>query len=940
MDSGDSPPFGAALKRHRLAAGLTHEALAERAGLSARAISDLERGVARAPRPASLRLLADALGLAAEARAALAAAARPATRAGAPAAPERRHDLPAPLSSFVGREREVAAVREALAGARLLTLTGPGGIGKTRLAVEAVGGLDGYPDGVWLVALAPLDDPASVAPTITAALGVRETGPRPPAGTLAAHLRGRRLLLVLDNCEHLLEGVAPLVADLLAAAPGLRVLATSRSPLRITGEREVVVPPLPYPDPRRPTPLAEVVRFPAVRLFAERARSAQSDFAVTEENAAAVADVCARLDGLPLALELAAARSKLLPPAALLDRQDARLPLLTGGPRDAPARHRTLRAALAWSHDLLAPEERELFRRLAVCAGGFDLAAAEAVCAAGDGLEGPPPGAVLDRLATLVDQSLVQRQSGTGGASGAPRLVLLETVREYALECLEASAEAEPVRRAHALHFLELAERAEPALRGAPDQTVWLDQLEGEHDNLREALSWAVGSTAPEGVPLGLRLAGALARFWAVRGHAREGYRWLEALLARSGEAGGAPPPVPVPVRAKALWAAGFLAGLHGGDLAAARSRLEAALAGFRQTDDAWALAETLRHLGGVLGYLSDPTARARLEESLALFEAAGDGWGRAWALKYLADASWRQGEHSLARARLEEALVLFRARQDRRGTAWTLHDLGRVAAHQGDSALERHRNEEALALFQQLGDSDGVASTLADLGDAAAGRGEHRRAAALFRGSLDASRGQGSWQRSLECLAGVAGLAARAGQPVRAARLLGAVAAAYDALGVVERGVGRRAAGPAAAAARAAAGEPAFAAGWARGRALTREQALAEASEVLALARSGLAPPEAGGLPAGDAVDAPGAARGPHHGPPLTPRELEVLRRVAAGESNREIAAELVLSVRTVEKHVARIYGKIAARRRADAAIYAVRQGLLPLAPAPVGAD
>jgi predicted ATPase len=479
--------FGALLRRHRRAAGLTHEALAERAGLSVRAISDLERGVARAPRPESLRRLADALGLAPEVRAALATAVPPdAAPPGVPAAP--LHNLPAPLSGFVGREPELAAIRARLRepATRLLTLTGPGGVGKTRLALEAAGSAGAFADGVWLVELAPLAAPDLVPAAVAQALRLESNGDRPLPAAIAAFLRDRRLLLVVDNVEHLAAAAAALVAALLRACPGLTVLATGRAPLRVAGEQEFPVPPLRCPAPGTPAPAAAAAE--AVRLFVARARAVRPDLDLTAEDVPAVAEVCRRLDGLPLALELAAARVKVLPPRALLEQLGRRVRVLTEGPRDAPARQRTLRATLEWSHALLTPAERALFRHLGAFAGGFSLEAAEAVCA-GAAAERPiRPGApeasgVLAGLAALVDQSLVLPAAASDG--DGPRYRLLETVREDA---------AERPRRAGSTHPTRFRPRPSSG-PSRPAGNAWADEA---------ARAVRIGGPAPgHGEPLG-----------------------------------------------------------------------------------------------------------------------------------------------------------------------------------------------------------------------------------------------------------------------------------------------------------------------------------------------------------------------------------------------------------------------------------------------------
>ncbi len=493
---------------------------------------------------------------------------------------------------------------------RLLTLTGPGGVGKTRLALEAAAGLaDTFPDGARFVSLAPITDPVLVAPMVAQALGVREAGDEPITERLAAFLRDKRLLLLLDNFEQVVEA-APLVTDLLAACPGLKGLVTSRVRLRLSGERDYPVPPLAVPAPAGPRPFQYAKGSAAVRLFSERAQAVRPEFALTPENASAVADICRGLDGLPLAIELAAARIKVLPPAALLARLEKRLPLLTGGGRDLPARQQTMRDAIAWSHDLLTPEEQALFRWLAVFVGGFTLEGAEAVVFAGDALDLD----VFEGVASLVDKSLLRQEVGP---DEEPRFAMLETIREFGLERLAARGEEAAIQNAHAAYFLALVEQAESALLG-PEQMAWLTWLDAAHDNLRAALDWCLASDAEAG----LRLAGALSLFWQVRGYLLEGRRWLEALLAQA--------PQRAALRAKALHAAGQLA-RHQADIASGISLCEESLAIYRELGDKRGGAYVLRTLGLLVSDGGDP------ERGRALFERA---WrcparrGMNWALR------------------------------------------------------------------------------------------------------------------------------------------------------------------------------------------------------------------------------------------------------------------------------------------------------------------
>jgi len=679
-----------------------------------------------------------------------------------------RHNLPAQPTALISREAEVAAVCVLLRKpeVRLLTLTGPGGTGKTRLGLQiAAELLDDFRDGVFFVPLAPITDPTLVISAIAATLGVKEAGGQPLLEMLTTALRDKPLLLLLDNFEQVLAAAAR-IAELLAAAPHLKVLVTSREMLHIYGEREYPVPTLSLPDMRRLPPIARLTQYAAVRLFIERAQAVRPDFAVTTANAPAVAEICTRLDGLPLAIELAAARIKLFPPQSLLARLDNRLKLLTGGARDLPARQQTIRNAIDWSYHLLDAGEKKLFTRLGVFVGGCTLEAAEAVC----NVDGDLPMDVVDGIAALVDQSLARQNEEP---NGEPRFVMLETIRAYALERLADGGELDTVRRQHLDYYLALAEQAGLELDGA-QQRVWLARLRQDYDNLRAALGWIIEQDAAE---LGLRLARALEEFWFLAGYISEGVRWATALVAQARAAW------PAELRAQALGIAGFMAWQQG-DYAAARGPLEESAAIYRRLGDKRNLAGTLNLLGRTLLFQGEHAwGRAILEENTALSQEISDVSALAGSLQGRAYVAMDQADYRAARLFLEQCLSISQTSGDQWGIAQALNDLGDVARCEDDYAQATTLYQQSLTLFHAQGIHVEIAAVLHNLGYVALAQGDQQRARAHFAESLALHREQGNRPGMLECLAGFGALVAAQGQPRRATILFGAIAALRAAL-------------------------------------------------------------------------------------------------------------------------------------------------------------
>ncbi|MGD8328320.1 MAG: tetratricopeptide repeat protein [Acidobacteriota bacterium] len=637
-------------------------------------------------------------------------------------------NLPVPVTSFVGRQREMATVKDLLASARLLTLTGAGGSGKTRLAIQTTADLlDAYPDGVWWVELSGTSDAELLPSAVAKALGVPEVPNQPIGDTLAAFLRSRRLLLVLDDCEHLTAACARLVDQLLRRCRDLQVLTTSREVLGIGGEHVWAVPPLRLPDPGQALPPARLLEFEAVQLFVGRARTVSHDFTLTEDNAAAVVDICLRLDGLPLAIELAAARVNVLAIEQIATRLDDAFRLLTGGSRTAVPRHQTLRAAMDWSFDLLSAKEKMLLRRLSVFAGGWTLPAAEAICT-GEGLE---ESEIFDLLSRLVEKSLVEVQD----RGAEKRFRMLQTVRQYNRERLLESGGRGTVRTRHLDYFLRLLEEADPHLGymlSDTEMTKWLGRLDPEGDNLRTAVRW---SLRPQDVKpaqraaltdAGLRLLSLQHAFWFARGQFSEGRTLLTRLLEGSAD-------VPTATRAQALLTAGYLACWQG-DFAAGRPPLEEALARFRRLKDDNRIAFATHGLGFVaLGEGDATLARSLFEESLHTSRAADDQWMASFALHFLAIVLTYQGDHDRATSYFEEGNEIIESLGGHsQGLAFSLFHLGRIACLQGDYSAARSRHEEGLRLFHEAGDRRGIGYSLAGFASLAAAERDGERAARL----------------------------------------------------------------------------------------------------------------------------------------------------------------------------------------------------------------
>jgi predicted ATPase/serine/threonine protein kinase len=684
----------------------------------------------------------------------------------------RPTNLPVQRTGFVGREKEIAAVKELLLrqAVRLVTVTGPGGIGKTRLATQVAAGLvEHFPGGTHFVPLSALSDPDLVASVIVQALGIREAGGQSPLEILKRNLQDSLrapVLLLLDNFEHLVQAV-PAVAEILAAGPNLKILVTSRAALHLYGEHEFPLPPLTLPDSRSMPSVEVLSQCPAVALFVQRAAAARPDFELNRENASAVAEICSRLDGLPLAIELAAARVKVLSPSSMLTRLASRLQLLTGGSRDLPQRQQTLRAAIDWGYDLLSAAEQKLFRRLSVFAGGCDLESVEAVCDTKSDLDLD----LLDGMASMVDKSLVQQVEHGKGES---RFVMLETLREYALEKLEVSGEAALTKRAHAAYYLVLVEENATEASEA-EGSARLERLGLEHDNFRASLEWLTETGNAE---WGLRLGTALFRFWEVREYLAEGRDRLDRLLKLT-EAGAS-----TKLRMRALFAAGVLAGEQG-DYASAATLLQKSQDIAQALGDKTGIAVSLNALAVFARDRGDvEVAHILFEASLGLWRELGDQKAVARALSNLANVLKLQGEYGRARALHVECLSIFRGLGDRTGVAWSLNSQGDVAHDQGDSAAARTLYEQGLAIFREVDDRWGIAGTLADLGSLAREKGDYSTARSMYRESIKCFHELNHKRGIARLLEYFACLAAAQLEAERSLRLAGAAAALRQNIG------------------------------------------------------------------------------------------------------------------------------------------------------------
>ena len=867
-------------------------------------------------------------------------------------------NLPAQLTSFIGREQEVMDVCTLLQhqDTRLVTLTGTGGIGKTRLSLE-VGAdlLRSFRDGVYFVPLASINDASLVIPAIAHTLGLqhRYAEKQQPLAEhleyLNTFLREKQSLLLLDNFEQVVDA-APEIAELLVACPRLKILVTSRAALHLSGEHEFPLPPLALPDGTSPLPVHELTQYAAIALFLQRATAIKPDFDVTTANVQTIAMICLRLDGLPLAIELAAARIKLLPPQALLQRLIHPLNVLTGGRQNSPERHQTLRNTIAWSYHLLNTVEQQLFRRVSVFVGSCSLEAIEALYSSYP----DRTMLVLDGVSSLIDKSLL-RQIEQGDE---PRIVMLETIREYALEMLDANGEERLCRHAHAVYYMTLAEESEQELVG-PQQASWLERLEQEHDNLRAALDWSlqqdgIAIETQRRMEIALRLVGALRRFWQMHGHLNEGQLFAEkTLLASKGIE------VSVQARAKALIAAGTLASIQN-DYDRTEAYCRESLHLFQELGDQQGMALSLFLLSVVPMMKGDNVAaRSLTEEALILFREMGDQERIAWSLSTLGLLDTHEEKYASARAHYEESLAIHRKLSNKRGIAATLlrlaqllfvslgdqtllgslldeglalnNELGekegianisslsaQLAFRQGDISIARSQIEKSILLYKEIGQRRALAESQAILAQIALSQGERTEARVLYDESREIARELNHMWLIAVCLEGRAGLAAEEGQLVWAVQLWGAADALRETIRVpiplIERAEYERSITTA----RTRLGEQDFAVAWEAGRGMTPEQAITSKGNAVIASLAAPATTSSSAYPPPST-----------HPAGLTAREVEVLRLVARGLTSGEIALELKISEKTVAHHLTHIFNKTNSENRAAAAAFAIRHGL-----------
>ena len=815
--------FGELLRFLRRKADLTQRELAIAVGYSESQISRLEQNE-RAPEEATLaarfvpalyiedepQLVARLLELGASTRTHTSQAAALQPIAEAKSTP---HNLPIQLTSFIGREKEIAEIKRLLSdeSVRLLTLTGPGGCGKTRLALQAASSLlDGFRDGVWLVEFAPLTEAALVPQTVAVILGLKEEQGYLLLTTLTNHLLSKRVLLVLDNCEHLIQPIAQLAETILQTCPDVHILSTSREILAIAGERALSVPSLSLPDQHESLSIELLSQYEAVRLFTDRAAVVMPGFSLVLDNVHAIAQICQRLDGIPLAIELAAARIKILSAEQIAARLNDAFHLLTGGSRTALPRQQTLQATMGWSYDLLSEKEQHLFNRLSVFAGGWTLEAAEAVCA-GDGIES---GEILDLLMQLVNKSLIITERVQGEEISYR---MLEIIRQYALEKLTASSELNEVQRRHARYYLAQAQ----ANVFAPG----LYPLEQKHDNMRTALVWCLSDTGDAESGLHLAAAIALGMF-----HPAEACRWLEAALARADTLGM----VATFARADALLALGTILAVQG-DYAAGRAHMTQSLKVFRELGERSRISFALNRLGWLAREQGDSVAaRAHLEESIALNRELGNKVRIAWGLITLGEvALLREEDTTWAIPLLEEGLALMKEQKDARGAlgaGWALNHLGHIAQVRGEIARARRLHEDSISLFQQLEELPiGIVWGFQSLGEIALAEGKAVIAARHFVNALGISQDEGFRVETAWCLAGLAGAAALSEEPERAVWLWGAAEALRQSMGVREAPASRATHERLKNVVRQQLGQAAFNAKWAEGQAASVEQAIAK---------------------------------------------------------------------------------------------------------------